>query len=578
MRNAGSIIASNNETLFIGAGAVKGFAPRSQEDNARLRGYLRSRVNGARAHGELASPQPDSPLVQEFARGQYEEFCQNARVYYDPALGEAAAKDVMSCKAGTPVVGGLNKDNANLVTFTLPTMLHKWVDGRDMHRPVPAVMLNFTYQKFNDSSGEYWTRPGCSGDLTKDAKENLEKMIKLNLLAVAKEGERQGKPVPFILNYPGAYIRDLSPESEAVVKREIATAFAKVLENKEVQGAIAGHVSDFIVIGGRGICGDRNNSNLMEQSAGSASKPIHFVNAEMVDIAKRIWEVNKVACPLPMMGEPLGAIGNGGVGNRAESAVDEFFARACGGVHCLVGNGRYNRYLDRNFVALGDAQPRRVAAAAAQVPAFVGPLGIGRAKRTLTELSHARDVKFQDDARGGDGNIVLVFGNADEAAKFAESCRQDGYKRGELEVHMGRQRYEVFCGKNRMVPDFDGIKRDAEHISFGQAQQQAPLLARAGGSPLAAPAAVAFVPVRRDQQQTSLQQQRMRFSDDDVQTDRVLVPGIRHQQQQDQQQHQRQLPAVVRTQPVAPGRAPQQPQAVQFQAQQKAKAGCCSVM
>jgi hypothetical protein len=55
-----------------------------------------------------------------------------------------------------------------------------------------------------------------------------------------------------------------------------------------------------------------------------------------------LWKAHGVLCPIPMMGDPLGAVGNRALGNHSNKALDEYLFRACGGIHGLVGSIRYN--------------------------------------------------------------------------------------------------------------------------------------------------------------------------------------------------------------------------------------------
>ncbi len=81
-----------------------------------------------------------------------------------------------------------------------------------------------------------------------------------------------------------------------------------------------------------------------------------FTNSELLSQAQ-YCEANNIAFQVPMMGEPLGAIGNGASGSRANSATDEYLARATGGMHCVTLNASENQVLENKAAIISKRKP-----------------------------------------------------------------------------------------------------------------------------------------------------------------------------------------------------------------------------
>lgn len=182
-------------------------------------------------------------------------------------------------------------------------------------------IINFTYPHFAHFGH------ALNGSL----QSNVRSMIRLNVLATCREALRQGKPLPFIVNPPGAFIRSLAPEQVRCVAEMISESLADIWNETGLRPVMDALISEWILL----------KPDFWPPLSGRLPT-IHRVSADFLHIAESLWLTHGAACPVPMMGEPLGAIGNGALGEHANHAVDEFLFRACGGIHGLTGSLRYN--------------------------------------------------------------------------------------------------------------------------------------------------------------------------------------------------------------------------------------------
>jgi len=330
--------SSTEGKLMLDGTPISGLFSRSPERNAELRRFARFMVNGPHDHGSIYQFAPESPLElwnQGRIRSiEYEgiqiplpdidSLKKEAYVVYDDSsLQYDQVVDILKVKAG---LSGSFLDyqmKCNLVTMMLPSSIFHFA-GRNSVNTVETTnlkILNYTYLNFNhfsDSSNH-------------SIRQNVKAMIRLNLLTVCYEALRQKKFLPFIVNPPGAFIRSLSSEQQKSVSAIISDSVHELLHDTKIHGIVGGAISEWILL----------NADFWRLSA-VTPHTVHFVHADVCHIAAELWKKRGVLCPIPMMGHPLGAIGNGALGNHAERALDEFLFRACGGIHGIVGSLRYN--------------------------------------------------------------------------------------------------------------------------------------------------------------------------------------------------------------------------------------------
>jgi len=351
--------------------------------------------------GSLASPTPAEPNRNllfpaegvetkgpEFiSQADYQRLQQDVHVYYDRnVLGGKAkleaenksdvvekqikehAKDVVKAKSGMKPSEAheIDENRANLVTFVVPTRIGYTSDQKtgaaNRENPQIAVkVLNFTYPKFNERNdpettgkrGEthFWikTKPGTrEKELREQTRANIRQMLRLNIIAACDEYQRQGVALPFILNLPGAFLRGLDDNLKLAIKKEIAQIFVQLINSPELKDIVKANISEIIAVGGVANWGPDAFVSDAKAATTSTMLPIHVVDADIISMAKEFSKVAKKAdgspaeILIPMMGEPLGAIGNGALGDAGNSDLDEDLFRRCLGLHALLGNGKYN--------------------------------------------------------------------------------------------------------------------------------------------------------------------------------------------------------------------------------------------
>ena len=335
---SGPYFVADQERLFLDGSPIEDRISRSQACNDALRQFARFMVNGPEERGSIHQFASGSPLMQ-LNNGDLQTLDHEGVTYrlpdinllkreacaiYDDALVDhSQAREILRVKAGLqhrppdkPLAG-------NLVTLMLPSRLCLLPAD---HGVKPAGMMeirivNFTYPHFAH----------FSHTLKSSLQANVRSMIRLNVLATCREAHRQGKPLPFIVNPPGAFVRSLTPAQVRSVAEMISESLADIWSETGLRPVLDALISEWILL----------KPDFWPPLSGRLP-PLHRVNADILHIAESLWLRHGAACPVPMMGEPLGAVGNGALGEHANHAVDEFLFRACGGIHGLTGSLRYN--------------------------------------------------------------------------------------------------------------------------------------------------------------------------------------------------------------------------------------------
>jgi len=327
--------SSTDETLVLDSISISAMHRRSPERNAELRKFARFMANGPGSHGSIHQFAGDSPL-ELLNQGKMQSIVfegaetplpdldslkkESYVVYDDSALDYDHVVDILRVKAGLSHCFLHNRMKLNLVTMMLSSYIYHIENDGAVHM-TKIKIINYTYLNFNN----------YSHSLDDSMRQNVKSMIRLNLLTVCYESQRQKKRLPFLINPPGAFIRNLSDKQKGVVVQIISDSVSEVGSDRQIQGIIENGISEWILL----------NPDFWDPRL-VIPHSVHFVKADVCQIALELWKKHGALCPLPMMGAPMGAIGNGALGDHAERALDEFLFRACGGIHGLVGSLRYN--------------------------------------------------------------------------------------------------------------------------------------------------------------------------------------------------------------------------------------------
>ncbi|MDD3473827.1 MAG: hypothetical protein PHS86_13680 [Syntrophaceae bacterium] len=327
--------SSIDGTLVLDEIPINAIHRRSRERNAELRKFARFMANGSHSRGSIHQFEDDGPLGllnqgkirsviyegAEIPLPDIESLKKESYVVYDDtALDSDQVVDILNVKASLSHRFLHYLMKLNLVTMMLPSYIFDRDDDGAVHMEKIKI-INYTYLNFNN----------FSHSLDDSMRQNVTSMIRLNLLTVCYESLQQKKRLPFLINPPGAFIRSLNDKQKEAAAQIISDSVSEVGNDRQIQGIVENGISEWILL----------NPDFW------VSRPViphmaHCVKADVCQIALELWKKHGALCPVPMMGAPTGAIGNGALGNHAEKALDEFLFRACGGIHGLAGNLRYN--------------------------------------------------------------------------------------------------------------------------------------------------------------------------------------------------------------------------------------------
>lgn len=329
---------SDGGNLLLDGTPIIGMFFRSPERNAELRKFSRFMANATYNYGSIHQFALESPLEllnqkriqsvvyegMQISLPDIDSLKKEAYVVYDDSLLEhEQVVDILKVKAGLSHNFLDYQIKFNLVTMMLPSYIFSLSSRNSVHAVdmTKLKIFNYTYLNFNH----------FSRSLNDSIGQNVKSMIRLNLLTVCYETLRQKKPLPFIINPPGAFIRRLSSEQKQAVAQIISDSVYEIWGDTQIHGIVEGAISEWILL----------NPDFWRLET-IIPHNIHFVQADVCHIAEELWKKRGILSPIPMMGAAIGAIGNAALGNHAERALDEFLFRACGGIHGLVGSLRYN--------------------------------------------------------------------------------------------------------------------------------------------------------------------------------------------------------------------------------------------
>lgn len=335
---ASPYFSSDNRELRLDNAAICGNFKKSPEMTEELRAFARFMVNGKSRYGSIYKFDDGSPL-EELNQGKKDQVVSGNRavqlpdinrfkkeayiVYDDSALEPEQVHDILEIKAGLSDVYIEDSMKVNLVTMMLPSFKFDLFNGSDTGyiEGTEVRIFAYTYPHFSHYR------------LDQVMEQNVKSMIRLNMLTVCYEALRQKKPLPYIVNPPGAFVKPLNDIQKEKVARMISEAMSDIWNDEQLQGITNKRISEWILL--------RPHPPFWSSISRTPGN-VHLVWADVCDIALELWKASGVLCPIPMMGDPLGAVGNRALGNHSNKALDEYLFRACGGVHGLVGSIRYN--------------------------------------------------------------------------------------------------------------------------------------------------------------------------------------------------------------------------------------------
>lgn len=225
------------------------------------------------------------------------------------------------------------------MSFVIDQKLYFDSDNQKFDQPIAVKFSGFTYSNWRDdfekNSGKYFNPNGDLKD--SEVKAELKEILSIDLRIAIEQAQIQGKPIPYILNVPAAFISGLSDQNKNKIKELIAQSLKEVL--LESKALVDQHLSEIICLGGD-FWGDKiNNQRIKEE----LNIEVHQVDADMIEIAKKLKEKYEIIPVLPMMCNPLAPIGCDGLGERTTTVVDEMMSRKTGNIARAIISGHLQK-------------------------------------------------------------------------------------------------------------------------------------------------------------------------------------------------------------------------------------------
>jgi len=243
---------------------------------------------------------------------------KHTRIYFSDQLTDQSKENLLRAKAGYRSTN-VGPFEGCKMTFMIDSKIYYDSKNRILDEPLPLKIFNFCYPNFN-----HYRNSDISPNDTTQITNALQEMIKINLLAIIDEAQKQEKPLPFIIPAPGSFFSEVSDVNKQIFMKLIQESIKKVV--KEYEPLVKKHISEFILTGQ-----DRLWSEDFKDCAGIT---FHKAKSDMIEIAKKL-QSQGIATPIPMMAHPKHIIGNGFLSVLAVTPVDEVLARASGNTQAI---------------------------------------------------------------------------------------------------------------------------------------------------------------------------------------------------------------------------------------------------
>jgi len=274
---------------------------------------------------EGSTNQYTNPTVLETETSPYEididlqsidQWEKNTRIYFSNQLELESKENLLKAKAGVGIEI-ISEFQGCKMTFMIDSKIYYDSKNEILRDPLPLKIFNFCYPDFNYFEGSNIRRTDVI-----QITNALQEMIRINLLAIIDEAQKQEKPLPFIIPAPGSFFSEVSDENKQLFMMLIQDSIKQMV--KQYEPLVKKHISEFILIGQDGLWS--------EDFKDCAGITFHKAKSDMIEIAKAL-KSQGVTCPIPMMAHPSHGIGNGFLSVLRTTPVDEMLARASGNIH-----------------------------------------------------------------------------------------------------------------------------------------------------------------------------------------------------------------------------------------------------
>ncbi len=282
-----------------------------------------------------------------------DQWQKNFKVYFSGNLNDKQKSDILKSKLSQTITDSIHHDGHNM-TFMVESQCYLDSIDNVLYQPLPIKILGFCYLDFrlqektySHPSGECYETKFWQQSKTEDnkftnelkieiLKEELTEVFRINLLAVIAEAQKVNQSLPFFINIPGAFLARLDDRKRNQIKTLIAESFVDL--KKQYSPLIKENISEFIVLGSSKIWGDQPANKFKEDQ--DYHTTTHIVDADMLDIVKKLHKEKGLVCPVPMMANPSHPIGCQYLDkNFLLTAFDEMLARRTGGLHRAIFEG-----------------------------------------------------------------------------------------------------------------------------------------------------------------------------------------------------------------------------------------------
>jgi hypothetical protein len=289
------------------------------------------------------------PIPVKITKQDVKKDLDSLKFYFSDSSSEDEIKKMINQRSELAITDQRYQGlDSTKMSFVIDQKLYFDSANQKFDQPIAVKFSGFTYSNWRDdfeNSRKYFNLNGDLKDF--EVKAELKEILSIDLRIAIEQAQIQGKPIPYILNVPAAFISELSDQNKDKIKELIAESLKEVL--LESKALVDQHLSEIICLGGDFWEDKINNQRIKEE----LNIEVHQVDADMIEIAKKLKEKYEIIPVLPMMCNPLAPIGCDGLGERTTTVVDEMMSRKTGNIARAIISGHLKKIATRQVSNLG---------------------------------------------------------------------------------------------------------------------------------------------------------------------------------------------------------------------------------
>ena len=313
------------------------------------------------------------PIPVKITKQDVKKDLDSLKFYFSDSSSEDEIKKMINQRSELAITDQRYQGlDSTKMSFVIDQKLYFDSANQKFDQPIAVKFSGFTYSNWRDdfkkNSRKYFKPNGDLKD--SEVKDELKEILSIDLRIAIEQAQIQGKPIPYILNVPAAFIRQIGSSTTqennniAKIKELIAESLKEVL--LESKALVDQHLSEIICLGGD-FWGDKiNNQRIKEE----LNIEVHQVDADMIEIAKKLNEKHRIIPVLPMMCHQTQPIGNGGLIAQTTTVVDEMMSRKTGNIARAIISGHLQkiatfqvsnpRYFDEKFRYINNVSYQKI--------------------------------------------------------------------------------------------------------------------------------------------------------------------------------------------------------------------------